>query len=154
MSAGLGFAFARIGPRGQSRTVEDIPVTTADLLDAWRDAHRAADLAARLTRVAEATANEADADAIASTEIAEFAERAAIAANEAAAKASDAAAKARAGADRAASLAASKRSPVVGDARHNEQDARTVEDEARHRFEDAEAAAQQGEAREGTANLR
>ena len=51
--------------------------TTAELLDAWRDATRASELAERLSAVASDAAELAERNAAASTEIARMAERAA-----------------------------------------------------------------------------
>jgi hypothetical protein len=107
-------------------------VKTAELLDAWREATRAAELAARLARQAEEAADHADDDAMGSDEIAKLAESAAEAAEVAASKA-------RTAADRAASLAASKREGGLGDARETEDAARAFETEAREDYHDAEA---------------
>ena len=87
------------------QSVEDVRmdervVTTADLLDVWRDATRAAELAQRLAQVAQQVAEDAEAGAMASEEIAQLAERAAGAAAAAAASARAAAGTAKAGADR------------------------------------------------------
>lgn len=69
------------------------PASTADLLRAWRDAIRAAELAERLAAEAAETAKHADLQADASAEIATLAERAAAAASRAAERATAAAAE-------------------------------------------------------------
>lgn len=74
--------------------MEEEVVTTADLLTAWRDATRAAELAERLARMAAETAETADRSALASAEIAKLAERAAKAAERAALSARQAAQRA------------------------------------------------------------
>jgi hypothetical protein len=81
----------------------DEPVTTSDLLEKWREATRAAELARRLAGVAQQASTKADESVLASKEIAEMAERAARAAEEAAATARNAA-------DRAAATAREKAS--------------------------------------------
>ncbi|HET7169123.1 MAG TPA: hypothetical protein VFI69_07955 [Candidatus Limnocylindrales bacterium] len=72
---------------------------TAELLEAWREATRAAELARRLARAAADAADQADERAASSAELAALAERAAEASSEAArtarAVATDAAVKAR-----------------------------------------------------------
>jgi hypothetical protein len=127
--------------------VNDARVTTAELLEAWREATRAADLAARLARQAEEAADHADDDAMGSEEIARLAESAAEAAEVASAKA-------RTAADRASTLAASKRDAGVGDARETEDAARVFETEAREEYHDAEAEARRRHATEETTSKR
>jgi hypothetical protein len=122
--------------------VEDIRVTTAELLEAWREATRAAELAARLTRQAEEAADHADDDAMGSDEIAKLAESAAEAAEAAASKARNAA-------DRASALAAAKRDAGVGDAKQIEEAARVFETGARDEYHDAEAEARRRHSAEG-----
>jgi multidrug efflux pump subunit AcrA (membrane-fusion protein) len=58
-------------------SVFDEPLTTGALLEQWRDATRAAELAERLAKLALASATRSDRDAQASQEIARIAERAA-----------------------------------------------------------------------------
>lgn len=118
-------------------------VTTAELLEAWREATRAAELAEQLTKFAEEAADQADANAAASEEVAELAEKVAEAA-------SAAAASARGAAERAAALAASRRSPGVGDARRIESDAVAHETEAREAYHHAEEEARHRIGRDGT----
>ena len=114
--------------------MQDDKISTAMLLEAWREATRAADLAARLTRLAEEAADQADTDAVAWTEIADLAEQAA----EAAKVAQE---KSRASADRASALAASKRQSGIGDAQQAEDAARTFESGARDLFHEAQGEA-------------
>ena len=76
-------------------------MTTADLLQKWRDAITAAELARRLAEVAKHAADDADESAVASEALARLAEKAAVAAEEAAANAREVA-------DRAAVLARSR----------------------------------------------
>jgi hypothetical protein len=80
-------------------------VSTAELLDEWRDAVRAAEPAERLARLAEASAEDADESAAASEDIAHLAERAAEAA-------ANAAQSARNAADRTVSIAKERRDGV------------------------------------------
>ena len=113
---------------------EDLRVTTAALLAAWREATRAAEEAARLARLAEAAADRADVDADAAAEIAELVQKAVEAAQRAATRA-------QAAADRATALAASLRNPGVGDARHAAEDASAAETTARDQYHEAESEA-------------
>jgi hypothetical protein len=85
--------------------MDDVVISTADLLEAWRETMRAAELAERLARLAEATADDADESAAGSEEIAQLAERAAVAAT-------NAAQSARNAANRSASLAKARRDGV------------------------------------------
>ena len=79
-------------------------MTTADLLEQWREATRAAELAKRLAETALEAAERADRTALASEEIAQLAERTAEAATQAAATA-------RAAADAAAAYASGTTRP-------------------------------------------
>lgn len=76
--------------------MDDEGIDTADLLAAWRDATRAAELTERLAGMASEAADTADRSAMASEEIARMAERAAKAADRAARSARDAATRAAA----------------------------------------------------------
>jgi hypothetical protein len=80
--------------RSDHHDVEDVEVTTADLLEAWREATRAAELAERLAALAAQTMANADTRAIRAEELAVMAERAAEAAEQAARTARAAAAEA------------------------------------------------------------
>lgn len=71
--------------------MDDVVISRVELLDAWREAMRAAELAERLARLAETAAEDADEGAAAAEEIAELAERAAVAATNAAQSARNAA---------------------------------------------------------------
>ena len=90
----------------------DEPVTTSDLLDVWRDAMRAAELAARLAEVAAEKAQQAELNAAGAEEVAGLAEQLAAAATAAAERA-------RAAADHAHELA---RDAGSGDVRAADDD--------------------------------
>ena len=113
------------------RGMMEDPVTTADLLTAWRDAIRAAELAERLAAAATDAAAQADVRAFASDEIAELAERAAEAATRAAERA-------RLAATEAAELARSLRETGIASADANLADMRRVEAEAGAAYHEAE----------------
>jgi hypothetical protein len=116
--------------------VDDVVVSTADLLDAWREAVRAAELAERLARFAEATAQDADESAAASEEIAQLAERAADAAT-------NAAQSARNSANRTASLAKERRDGV-SHAQDTERGTRQAETAAKSEYHRAAEEARDG----------
>jgi hypothetical protein len=111
--------------------VEEVVVSTTDLLDAWREALRAAELAERLARLAEATAEDADESAAASEEIAQLAEKAAVAAT-------NAAQSARNAANRTASIAKGRRDGVshAQDIEHGTRQAETSAKVEYHRAEE------------------
>ena len=106
-------------------------MSTGELLDAWRDASRAAELAERLAEVARNAVDKGERDAASTEEIATLAE-------EVAASASRAAAAAREAARIAASEALSLREGLEG-ADRSATDARTAEGSARDRYHDAES---------------
>lgn len=106
-------------------------LTTADLLTAWRDAIRAAELAERLATAATEAAAQADVRALGSAEIAALAERAA----EAAARAAE---RAQAAATEAAELAGSLREAGIPAAEANVADMRRIETDAAAAYHDAE----------------
>jgi hypothetical protein len=110
--------------------LDDVP-SPAELLSAWHDATRAAELARRLAEVAEALAEAAEHDAAAAEEVAALAETAAIAAEAAAAKA-------RASADRMRSVPETGRSKGRQDAAAAVAEAGDMESSARDRYHDAE----------------
>ena len=110
-------------------------MNTSELLDAWRDASRAAELAERLAEVARSAVEKGERDAASTEEIATLAE-------EVAASASRAAAAAREAARIAASEASSLREGLEG-ADRSATDARSVEGTARDRYHDAETDARQ-----------
>lgn len=110
---------------------DDATVTTADLLAQWREATRAAELAARLAQMAAESAERSDQGAAAAEEIARMAERAA--------KSADRAAKfARQAADRAASFATGNRGETLAAADDTVLTAREEETAARDRYHEAE----------------
>ena len=109
-------------------------INTADLLTAWRDATRAAELADRLAQMAAEAAATADRSAMASEDIAKMAERAA--------KAADRAAKsAREAARRAAALAMESRERRLVDADLLVATARAEEAAAREAYHRGESEA-------------
>jgi hypothetical protein len=110
--------------------MDDERVTTAELLTAWRDATRAAELAERLATAATEAAAQADVRALASVELADLAEHAAEAA-------SRAAEKARTAATEAGALARSLRETGIPAAESSVADSRRVETEAATAYHDA-----------------
>jgi hypothetical protein len=114
--------------------VEEEVLTTEELLEQWRDATRAAELAERLAQLAAEGAERADQNAAAAEEIARMAERAAKAAERAAVSA-------RKAATRAATFARESRAGRLADADQTLVDTRAEEAAARDRFHDAEQAA-------------
>lgn len=116
--------------------MDDEPRTTQELLEEWRDATRAAELAERLARLAAESATRADQSASGAEEIARMAEKAA--------KASErAATSARKAADRAARFARENRAGTLADADQSVVDARAAETMARERYHDGERSARQ-----------
>jgi hypothetical protein len=111
--------------------VIDEPVTTADLLEKWREATRAAELAKRLAEAALETAERADRSAVASEDIANMAERAAQAA-------ADAAATARRAADEASAFASNVRGTRLRNANELADATDVQEGEAKHAYHEAE----------------
>lgn len=109
----------------------DEPATTADLLTAWRDAIRAAELAERLAIAATDAAAQADVRASGSAEIATLADRAAEASTRAAERA-------RTAATEATELAASLRGTGIPAAEANVTDMRRIETAAAAAYHDAE----------------
>jgi methyl-accepting chemotaxis protein len=109
-------------------------MSTHELLEQWREATRAVELAERLAKMAEESVQRADQNAAGAQEIARMAERAA--------KSAERAAKsARAAADRAVTFAEENRSGRLGDANQTLVDTRTQETAARDRYHDAESVA-------------
>lgn len=105
-------------------------MTTADLLEKWREATRAAELAKRLAEAALETAQRADRSAVASEDIAKMAERAAQAA-------ADAAAIARQAADEANAFASDIRGTRLRNAKEVVEVTGVHEGEARNAYHDA-----------------
>jgi hypothetical protein len=106
-------------------------LSTGELLDAWRYASRAAELAERLAEIARNAVEKGERDAASTEEIATLAE-------EVAASASRAATAAREAARIAATEASSLREGLQG-ADLSAIDARTAEGTARDRYHDAES---------------
>jgi hypothetical protein len=112
------------------------PLTTEKLLEQWREATRAAELAERLAKLADETAARADASSVAADEIARYAERAA--------KAADRAARsARQAADRARTFSESNRAGNLADANQTVVEARVEEQAAGARYHEAERQARE-----------
>lgn len=116
--------------------MEDEVLSTADLLEQWREATRAAELAERLAKMASDSAARADQAAIGAEEIARMAERAAKAAERAAQSA-------RKAADRAARFAKDSRANTLADANRSVVDTKAEESAARDRYHDAERTARE-----------
>jgi hypothetical protein len=121
--------------------VIDAIVTTAELLTAWREASRAAELAERLAKSALEAATRADANAVSSAEIAALAQQAADSATRAAAVATQAA-------EMAAELARTSRDTQVHDAEEASAGA-LAEEEAKRLYHEAEAEARRRHALDG-----
>jgi hypothetical protein len=116
--------------------VEDEVLSTQDLLEHWREASRAAELAERLAKLASDSAARSDATAAGAEEIARMAERAAKAADRAATSA-------RKAANRAAAFARENRSGVLAEADQTVVDTKAEEAAARDRYHEAERAARE-----------
>jgi hypothetical protein len=116
-------------------------VTTADLLAAWREATRAAELAERLASEALAISHEADVTALESAELAELAAQAAAAAQRAADRA-------RQLADRTADKALTEQQRQQ-EAQQAATSARSAEDDARADYHKAQRRTQDAGARSG-----
>jgi hypothetical protein len=114
---------------------EEVP-SPAELLDQWRDATRAAELADRLALLAAENVERADKGAVAAEEIARMAERAARAAERAAMSA-------RKAATRAAAFAQEARAGRLADADKTVAQTRIEEAAARDRYHQAERAARE-----------
>lgn len=114
--------------------MEEEVLTTHDLLEQWREATRAADLADRLAKLAAESTARADQAAISADEIARMAERAARAAERAAMSA-------RKAAERATRFARDNRAGTLADADQTVNDTKAEEASARTRYHQAEQAA-------------
>ncbi len=117
--------------RSDAGRVEDEILTTHELLEQWREATRAAELAERLAKMAAESAARADQAAVGAEEIARMAERAAKAAERAALSA-------RKAADRAARFASESRAGTLADADEAVVETRAEEAAARDRYHGAE----------------
>jgi hypothetical protein len=113
--------------------VIDEPLSTSELLEQWRDATRAAELAERLAQLARVSAERSDKDSVAAQEIAKIAERAAKHAERTARIAREAA-------DRAMAYAQENRSANLAGAEAAATETRANESAARVRYHDAERA--------------
>ncbi len=122
------------GWRGNAARVDEEVLTTQDLLEQWREATRAAELAERLAKLAVESAARADQGAFGAEEIARMAERAAKAAEQAARSA-------RKAADRAATFARENRAGTLADADRSVVDTRAEEVTAQERYREAEKVA-------------
>lgn len=110
----------------------DDPIpTAAELLEQWREATRAAELAERLAELAMLSASQADRSAVVSEQIARMAEKAAVAAERAATSARKAATQAQ-------QLADDNRDRRLPDAQSAVDAARLWEGQARDRYQDAD----------------
>ena len=117
-------------------------MTTAELLEEWREATRAAQLAERLAEIAKASVERSDRDALAANEIATMAERAA--------KHAERAAKvAREAGERAAAFARENRAGPLAETGEAVRATGAEESAARDRYHAAEAQARGRQ--EGTA---
>jgi hypothetical protein len=116
--------------------VEEEVMTAADLLEEWREATRAAELAERLAKMAAESSARADQAVVGSEEIARMAERAAKAAERAAHSA-------RKAANRAAIFARDSRVGTLSDADQSVVETRAEETAARDRYHEAERTARE-----------
>jgi hypothetical protein len=116
--------------------VEEEVLTPAELLERWRDATRAAELADRLALLAAESVERSDRDAVAAEEIARMAERAAKAAERAASSA-------RKAATRAAAFARESRAGRLAESDVAVYGTRAAEVEARDEYHEAERRARE-----------
>jgi hypothetical protein len=116
--------------------VEGDTRSTADLLEAWREATRASELAERLAVLASEAAEQADKNSAVAQEIALLAEQAATAAERAAARS-------RLAAEQAAEIAAKSREQRVREADETVTAAAALEGEARELYHKAERQARE-----------
>ncbi len=118
------------------------PLTTGELLEQWREATRAAELAERLARLARASVDRSDKDAVGAAQIARLAEDAA--------KHAERTAKiAREAADRAVSFAAENRTGSLAEAEEAVVATRQQESTARDAYHEAERVARDRHPSEG-----
>jgi hypothetical protein len=109
-------------------------MSTGELLEQWREATRAAELAERLAKLAQQSVERSDKDSLAAQEIARIAERAA--------KLAERTAKiAREAAERSMAFAKENRSGYLAEAEATLVGTREEEASARARYHDAERAA-------------
>jgi hypothetical protein len=112
------------------------PMKTGELLEQWREATRAAQLAEKLAELAKESVERADRDALGAREIAEMAEAAA-------GHAERAATVAREAAHRAAAFASENRSGRLEEADEAVMTTHAQETTARDRYHEAERAARE-----------
>ena len=111
-------------------------MSTGDLLEQWREATRAAELAERLAKLAQLSVERSDRDSVAAQEIAKIAESAA--------RHAERAAKiARQASDRAMAFASENRSGYLAEADAAVTTSRDEESAARDRYHAAEEAARE-----------
>jgi hypothetical protein len=121
------------------------PMSTGELLEQWREATRAAQLAERLAELAKASVEQSDRDALVAREIAKMAERAAKHAERAARAAREAA-------DRASAFADENRAVRLNDADVAVVDTHAEEAAARDRYHEAERDARERHQSDGARN--
>jgi hypothetical protein len=114
--------------------VFDEVMSPQELLEQWREATRAAELAERLAKLAAQSVERADRDAAAAEDLAKLAKRAAQAAERAAASASRTA-------EQASAFARESRAGTLVDAEQAVADTKADEATARDRYQDAERGA-------------
>jgi hypothetical protein len=119
------------------------PMTTGELLEQWREATRAAELAERLAKLAQQSVERSDRDAVAAQEIAKIAERAAKHAERTARIAREAS-------NRALEFASENREGYLAEADATVVSARDEETAARQRYHDAERTARERHQGEGS----
>ena len=120
----------------------DEPVTTSDLLEVWREATRAAELAERLAQLASDKAQQTDLDATGAEEVAALAEQSAAAATAAAQRA-------RATADHARGLAREAKGGDVRAADDDRASTLAAEGAGRDWYQSAEADVRERHADDG-----
>jgi hypothetical protein len=119
------------------------PKSTTELLEEWREATRAAQLAERLAELAKASVERADRDALAAEEIAKMAGRAARHAERAAKVAREAA-------ERAAAFARENRAGPLAETDEAVRTTVAEETAARTRYHEAEAKVRDRQERDGS----
>ena len=121
----------RISGEADSRAMFEEQMSTGELLEQWREATRAAQLAERLAELARQSVERSDKDSVAAQEIAKIAARAA--------KHAERTAKiAREAADRAMAFASDNRTRYLSDAEDALRSTRDEETAARNRYHEAE----------------
>ena len=116
--------------------IDDEPLTPAELLEQWREATRAAELAERLANLARMSVERSDRDSTAAQEIAKIAQRAAKHAERTARIAREAS-------ERAMAFASENRSGYLAEAVDTAESTRTEAAAARDRYHESERIARQ-----------